>query len=58
MLYLDPYQQKVDLADNDIFEMVSKRTSAFREQVKTNALGLVIFKFDVKTILDPYFHLD
>ena len=25
MLYLDPYQEKVDLADNDIFEVVSEK---------------------------------
>jgi hypothetical protein len=43
VLDLQPHQQEVDSADDDVFQVI---------------LALAVLKLNVQTVLDPYVHLD
>ena len=59
MLDLDSDQQEVDLADDDVFQVVSglrQRSCSLREQAYV--LGLIVLELDVQAILNADFHFD
>lgn len=71
MLDLDSYKEKVDLANDDILEVISvqNRNRKFslsrygdylqvRYWTLQDSLALVVFKLDVKAIFNAYFHFD
>ena len=58
-----PHEEKVNLADNHVFQMISGRIVAcFNHTLfaahSVNSLGFIVFEFNVQALLNADLHLD
>ena len=59
MFDLDAYQQEVDLADDDVLEVIPAFALAMnRATPPCHVLRLVVLELDMQAVLDTDFHLD